>query len=132
MNAVNGNSFDPDGNGPIAAYPVSTPVFRYALWSSTSTRSNAKMERVTVKDGNKPMFIVDDVDSVTTGVKNVDFTVVNRVIGGNTGANADNALIHGGVIKSDLGAVQGDVLGVNVEGGGVSVHGALGNLLGEV
>ncbi|MEH2939865.1 S-layer homology domain-containing protein [Lawsonibacter sp. JLR.KK007] len=38
---------------------------------------NAKMERVTVKDGNKPMFIVDDVDSVTTGVKNVDFTVNN-------------------------------------------------------
>ncbi len=39
---------------------------------------NTEMEEITVKDGGKKMVIVKDVDSVTTGVKNVDFTVVNH------------------------------------------------------
>jgi len=53
---------------------------------------NAEMETIHAKDNGKYCSIVKDVDSITTGVKNVDFTVVNHVIGGNTGANADNAL----------------------------------------
>ena len=39
---------------------------------------NAEMEEITVKDGDKKMVIVTDVDSVTTGVKNVDMTVKNH------------------------------------------------------
>ena len=44
---------------------------------------NAEMKAITVKDGNKPMVIVTDVDSVTTGVKNVDMTVKNHTKTGN-------------------------------------------------
>ena len=45
---------------------------------------NAEMENIKAKDGGQLRSIVKDVDSITTGVKNVDFTVVNYATGNGT------------------------------------------------
>lgn len=53
---------------------------------------NAELEEITVKDGGGKKLVVTDVDSVTTGVKNVDMTVKNRT--GSNGAVNDAYILY--------------------------------------
>ena len=98
---ANGGSFDIntknvslDGAKVANPGPAPAPIGDYTrvYGNDDTVYINAEMETIHAKDNGKYCSIVKDVDSVTTGVKNVDFTVVNHVIGSNTGANADNAL----------------------------------------
>ena len=84
---ANGGSFDIntknvslDGAKVAKPGPAPAPIGDYTrvYGNDDTVYINTEMEEITVKDGSKKMVIVKDVDSVTTGVKNVDFTVVNH------------------------------------------------------
>ncbi|MEH2940642.1 S-layer homology domain-containing protein [Lawsonibacter sp. JLR.KK007] len=81
--SLNGSKVKYDGTKPAYNPSGLTGDYTRVYGNDDTVYINAKMEAITVKDGNKPMVIVTDVDSVTTGVKNVDMTVKNHTKTGN-------------------------------------------------